>query len=98
MVNVNYFDAEDCKSWFSWPYDFTDENLESIDFDEDVDFVGISMMLTVQVKPVMGRSPWSVMRSGFSSGGTAAGRLPREPPAAARPDHERICRGTVHPP
>ncbi len=30
--------------------DFTDENLETIDFDEPVDFVGISMMLTVQVK------------------------------------------------
>jgi radical SAM superfamily enzyme YgiQ (UPF0313 family) len=30
--------------------DFVDENLETIDFDEDVDFVGISMMLTVQVK------------------------------------------------
>jgi radical SAM superfamily enzyme YgiQ (UPF0313 family) len=30
--------------------DFTDENLETINFDEDVDFVGISMMLTVQVK------------------------------------------------
>lgn len=30
--------------------DFTDENLEPIDFDDDVDFVGISMMLTVQVK------------------------------------------------
>jgi radical SAM superfamily enzyme YgiQ (UPF0313 family) len=30
--------------------DFVDENLEPIDFDEDVDFVGISMMLTVQVK------------------------------------------------
>jgi len=29
---------------------FTDENLEEIDFDEDVDMVGISMMLTVQVK------------------------------------------------
>ncbi len=29
---------------------FTDENLETIDFDEDVDMVGISMMLTVQVK------------------------------------------------
>ena len=29
--------------------DFTDENLETIDFDEEVDFVGISMMLTVQV-------------------------------------------------
>ncbi len=29
---------------------FVDENLENIDFDEDVDFVGISMMLTVQVK------------------------------------------------
>ncbi|MHB8788392.1 MAG: B12-binding domain-containing radical SAM protein [Desulfobulbaceae bacterium] len=30
--------------------DFIDENLEPIDFDEEVDFVGISMMLTVQVK------------------------------------------------
>ena len=30
--------------------DFVDENLEEIDFDEPVDFVGISMMLTVQVK------------------------------------------------
>jgi radical SAM superfamily enzyme YgiQ (UPF0313 family) len=30
--------------------DFIDENLESIDFEEPVDFVGISMMLTVQVK------------------------------------------------
>ncbi len=30
--------------------DFVDENLEEIDFDEVVDFVGISMMLTVQVK------------------------------------------------
>lgn len=30
--------------------DFTDENLEEIDFDEAVDLVGISMMLTVQVK------------------------------------------------
>jgi len=29
---------------------FVDENLETIDFDESVDFVGISMMLTVQVK------------------------------------------------
>lgn len=29
---------------------FVDENLEPLDFDEDVDFVGISMMLTVQVK------------------------------------------------
>ncbi|MDR3631658.1 MAG: cobalamin-dependent protein, partial [Desulfocapsaceae bacterium] len=29
---------------------FTDENLDSIDFDEDADLVGISMMLTVQVK------------------------------------------------
>ena len=29
---------------------FTDENLEAIDFDEEVDMVGISMMLTVQVK------------------------------------------------
>jgi radical SAM superfamily enzyme YgiQ (UPF0313 family) len=30
--------------------DFVDENLEPLDFDEQVDFVGISMMLTVQVK------------------------------------------------
>ncbi|MEE4243524.1 MAG: cobalamin-dependent protein [Desulfopila sp.] len=30
--------------------DFTDENLEAIDFDEEVDLVGISMMLTIQVK------------------------------------------------
>ncbi len=30
--------------------DFVDENLEEIDFDEETDFVGISMMLTVQVK------------------------------------------------
>jgi radical SAM superfamily enzyme YgiQ (UPF0313 family) len=30
--------------------DFVDENLEEIHFDEDVDFVGISMMLTVQVR------------------------------------------------
>ncbi len=30
--------------------DFIDENLEEINFDDDVDFVGISMMLTVQVK------------------------------------------------
>jgi radical SAM superfamily enzyme YgiQ (UPF0313 family) len=30
--------------------DFIDENLEMIDFDEPVDFVGISMMLTLQVK------------------------------------------------
>ena len=30
--------------------DFVDENLESIDFDDPVDLVGISMMLTVQVK------------------------------------------------
>ncbi len=29
---------------------FTDENLEPVDFDEPVDFVGISMMLTTQVK------------------------------------------------
>ncbi|MDZ7699015.1 MAG: radical SAM protein [Deltaproteobacteria bacterium] len=28
---------------------FTDENLETVDFDEPVDFVGISMMLTIQV-------------------------------------------------
>lgn len=30
--------------------DFVDENLQEIDFDDPVDFVGISMMLTVQVK------------------------------------------------
>jgi len=30
--------------------DFVDENLEEINFDDDVDFVGISMMLTIQVK------------------------------------------------
>ena len=30
--------------------DFVDENLQDIDFDEQVDMVGISMMLTVQVK------------------------------------------------
>jgi radical SAM superfamily enzyme YgiQ (UPF0313 family) len=30
--------------------DFTDENVESINFDESPDFVGISMMLTSQVK------------------------------------------------
>ena len=30
--------------------DFIDENVESLDFDDPVDFVGISMMLTVQVK------------------------------------------------
>ncbi len=30
--------------------DFIDENLEAIDFDDPVDFVGISMMLTVQVQ------------------------------------------------
>ena len=30
--------------------DFVDENLETIDFDQPVDFVGISMMLTVQVQ------------------------------------------------
>jgi hypothetical protein len=30
--------------------DFIDENLEMIDFDDPVDFVGISMMLTLQVK------------------------------------------------
>lgn len=29
---------------------FTDENVEEIDFEEAVDFVGISMMLTVQIK------------------------------------------------
>ena len=30
--------------------EFVDENLETLDFDDPVDFVGISMMLTVQVK------------------------------------------------
>ncbi|MBW1866891.1 MAG: radical SAM protein [Deltaproteobacteria bacterium] len=30
--------------------EFIDENLETIDFDEPVDFVGISMMLTIQVR------------------------------------------------
>jgi radical SAM superfamily enzyme YgiQ (UPF0313 family) len=30
--------------------DFVDENLEELDFDDPVDFVGISMMLTIQVK------------------------------------------------
>jgi Fe-S oxidoreductase len=30
--------------------DFIDENIEAVDFDEPVDFVGISMMLTVQVR------------------------------------------------
>ncbi|MCF8127892.1 MAG: radical SAM protein [Deltaproteobacteria bacterium] len=30
--------------------DFIDENLQEIDFDDPVDFVGISMMLTIQVK------------------------------------------------
>lgn len=30
--------------------DFVDENLQEIDFDDPIDFVGISMMLTVQVK------------------------------------------------
>jgi len=29
---------------------FTDENVEEINFDEECDFVGISMMLTVQAK------------------------------------------------
>jgi radical SAM superfamily enzyme YgiQ (UPF0313 family) len=29
---------------------FTDENLQEIDFEEDTDFVGVSMMLTTQVK------------------------------------------------
>ena len=29
---------------------FTDENVEEIDWDEDCDIVGISMMLTTQVK------------------------------------------------
>ena len=30
--------------------DFTDENLQTIDFDDPVDMVGISMMLTIQIK------------------------------------------------
>ena len=30
--------------------EFIDENLEDIDFDDPVDFVGISMMLTIQIK------------------------------------------------
>ena len=30
--------------------DFVDENLQTIDFDDPVDFVGISMMLTIQAK------------------------------------------------
>ncbi|OQY44156.1 MAG: radical SAM protein, partial [Desulfobacteraceae bacterium 4572_87] len=30
--------------------EFIDENLEEIPFDDPVDFVGISMMLTIQVK------------------------------------------------
>lgn len=30
--------------------DFIDENLQEIDFDDPVDFVGISMMLTIQIK------------------------------------------------
>ncbi len=30
--------------------DFVDENLEEIDFDDPADFVGISMMLTIQIK------------------------------------------------
>ena len=30
--------------------DFIDENLQEIDFDDPVDFVGISMMLTIQAK------------------------------------------------
>jgi radical SAM superfamily enzyme YgiQ (UPF0313 family) len=30
--------------------EFTDENLEAINFDDPVDFVGISMMLTIQIK------------------------------------------------
>ncbi len=30
--------------------EFIDENMEQINFDDDVDFVGISMMLTIQVK------------------------------------------------
>ena len=30
--------------------EFVDENLQEINFDDPVDFVGISMMLTIQVK------------------------------------------------
>jgi len=30
--------------------EFTDENLEAVNFDDPVDFVGISMMLTIQIK------------------------------------------------
>ena len=30
--------------------EFVDENLDDIDFDETIDLVGISMMLTIQVK------------------------------------------------
>ena len=30
--------------------EFVDENLETLDFDDPVDFVGISMMLTIQIK------------------------------------------------
>ena len=33
-----------------WEIDFVDENLETIDFDDQADLVGISMMLTSQVK------------------------------------------------
>src|SRR5512138_999249 len=29
---------------------FTDENVEPVNFDEDADFIGISMMLSTQVK------------------------------------------------
>ena len=34
--------------------EFIDENLEAINFDDPVDFVGISMMLTIQVKKGVG--------------------------------------------
>ncbi|MCX5838906.1 MAG: radical SAM protein, partial [Deltaproteobacteria bacterium] len=33
-----------------WEVEFIDENVESLPVDDDVDFVGISMMLTCQVK------------------------------------------------
>ncbi len=36
---------------------FTDENVEKIDFDEECDFVGISMMLTIQIK-----GGWAIAR------------------------------------
>lgn len=34
----------------AYKYRFTDENVETIDFDEECDFAGISMMLSTQVK------------------------------------------------